>query len=112
MRKVTTPNKICGDCGSILIHEKYENFCDHCQDKITEDPLQLTVFWENSNTDADSYEFCSWLCVLDWLKNTTLNKKMMTFISLPYLGGGGKDFIEEYGEFWAAMETLVEEDKE
>ena len=108
MRKVTTPAKVCNECGHILIHEKYDEFCDHCKEKIPDEQgrLQITVFWENRD-DASSYKFCSWDCVFDWLKNIPVNKKMISFITLPYISGSKTTFIEEYDAFFEAIQRLT-----
>ena len=107
MRKITTPQKVCNDCGSVLIPEQYEDFCDFCQEKITKNPLDLTVFWESYDSDTQHYEFCSWRCTIGWLKNNTLNKKKMSFISLPDLGGCDVEFIEEYQSFFDAFASIM-----
>ena len=118
MRKVTKPSKVCIECGSTLIHEEYDNFCDHCKEKISDEQydLQITVFWEKRD-DASHYEFCCWTCVFDWLKNIPVNKKMINFITLPYLSGSKTTFTEEYNEFFkalhlsASLQSSEQEDK-
>ena len=93
MRKVVVPAKVCGECGSVLINEKYEDFCDHCKEKITREyPLRITVFFEGHKTDTQDYQFCSWICLFDWLKNMTLNKKMINFLNIDHLGGSAFTF--------------------
>lgn len=106
MRKVTKPAKICGECGSTLISEAYDNFCDYCKEKISEEQydLQITVFWEEGS-DAQHYEFCSWTCVFDWLQNMSLNKKRISFITLPYISGSKSSFPEEHDAFFRAVHT-------
>ena len=105
MRKVVKAKKVCGECGSTLINEEYDNFCDWCKEKIPKDnyDLRTDIFWEGDG-HVDHYEFCTWRCVFGWFKNMTLNKDMINFITLPYVSG---DFKEAYKAFWAAVEEQV-----
>lgn len=108
MRKVTTPAKVCNECGHILIHEKYDEFCDCCMEKVTREyPLRITVFWKNHSSDTADQKFCSWKCLFEWLQNTTLNKKMISFMNIDHLGGSAFTFKEEYDEFFEAIHSLT-----
>ena len=107
MHKTIDPGKVCEHCGSTLIHPKEAWFCDHCQEKIDDTQyLDSTVFWQN-DSDTNRQEFCSWSCFMDWIRNLTLNKKMINFITLPYLGGSAKDFEEEYDTFIQSLTSKV-----
>ena len=107
MRKVTTPAKVCNECGHILIHEKYDEFCDRCKEKVTRKyPLKITVFFEDSSSDTYTPRFCSWGCLFDWLQNMTLNKKMINFLNIDHLGGSAFTFEEEYNKFFEAIRGL------
>ena len=107
MRKVTTPAKVCKECGHILIHEKYDDFCDHCKEKVTREyPLRITVFFEGRSVDTTDPKFCSWKCLLSWLKEFPLNKKMVSFVNIDHLGGSAFSFEEEYDKFFEAIRCL------
>ena len=99
MRKIIKPGKICEHCGAHLTQDVYVTFCDYCKEKIPENvDIEATVFWQ-SGTEANHNEFCSFQCYFDWLRNIPLNKKMISFISQPYIGGSDKDFEKEYSNF-------------
>lgn len=103
MRKVTTPAKVCSECGSTLIHEKYDEFCDHCKEKTDPDYyLDSTIFGDDG--DTRHHKFCSWVCYVEWLRNPPFNKKTVNFITLPFLGGSSKNFEEELTLFLQSLQ--------
>ena len=113
MRKVTVSAKVCPECGSVLIPEQDEAFCDYCKEKIPNGKdYRLTVFWEGSETSADDFEFCSWVCVFKWLKETTLNKKTIHFMNLPYISNSNNNsFEDEYNDFFKAASLVIGREK-
>ena len=114
MNRMTTPAKVCPDCGSVLIAEKYDTFCDKCKDKIIDgDGMhRVVVFWK-SGDNADTYEMCSWDCVIEWLREMKLNKRKISFITLPYISGSAHGFEWDYESFMRAISgEPIEEDDE
>ena len=109
MRKITTPAKICKECGHILIREKYEVFCDQCKGKVTREyPLRITVFWVDYKPgEAQDVQLCSWKCLFEWLQEFPLNKKRVSFVNIDHLGGSDRSFEEEYEEFFKAIRILA-----
>lgn len=113
MNRVTTPAKVCHECGHTLIAEKYDTFCDKCKDKILDDINihRVMVFWE-SDDNADTYEMCSWDCVMEWLREMKLNKGKISFIALPYISGSAHGFEWDYESFMRAISREpIEEDE-
>jgi hypothetical protein len=109
MRKVTTPAKVCEDCGSRLTAEKYESFCDHCGAKIDlVEQVHTTVFYKASATRPMDREFCSWKCFIEWIVDLPFNVRRVEFISLPILGGSDRSFSASHKLFVNAITTVVQ----
>ena len=66
------------NCRTELLEEELFG-CDNCQKQFNEETLRFTVF--HKDIEAEDFQFCSWACVLEKLKET----KTDSFISLPYL---------------------------
>lgn len=106
MRKVVKPAKICEHCGATLIRSVEARFCDVCKEKVPDDfHMDTTVFWAHRE-GTQRNEFCSWTCFFEWITNFPYNKKMVSFVSLPHLGGSDKDFDEEWNIFTTAIRGL------
>jgi hypothetical protein len=75
MRNITRDAIHCKECGSTLKSEEYDHFCDNCKMKIcTDDWPKVSIFWKDcENNNNEDLEFCSY------------NKKMVDFITLPYI---------------------------
>jgi len=111
MKKTIDAGKVCECCGATLVRPTEVSFCDYCKEKIDEDSyMDSTVFFEGHG-NTQRYEFCSWQCWMDWIRTLTLNKKMINFITPPYLGGSAKDFEEEYNSFIRSLSTKARNEK-
>jgi len=87
MRKQVEPDKICNKCGTVLVHGKEEIFCDVCKENVKEVHLEITIFFKGDDPDTNRLVFCSWKCVVKYLKEFPINKEYVEFISLPYVSG-------------------------
>lgn len=86
MRKKVKSDKICPTCGTVLKHGDEDVFCDVSKERLTAKyPLEITVFWKDTSTNASRVECCSWKCVKEFLYNFPWNKKRVQFINLPYI---------------------------
>ena len=103
MRKVTKGAEHCDKCGSQLVGETQEWFCDKCKQKIKDKlKYKLTVFWKNdfNGNHTTSLDFCSLNCTRQWLLNFPYNIERIEFISLPFIHNG-----LEINEFLVGMST-------
>jgi len=109
MRKVTKPAKVCDKCGSRLTPEEYDEFCDHCKEKISKEVhLEVTTHFNGDEWRHDY--FCSWKCVFAWLKNLPYDKERIQFMNLPYINSMLKrNFGKDYNAFIDAMKETVKE---
>ena len=109
MRKVTKPAKVCDKCGSQLIPEETEEFCDYCKEKISKEfHLEITTHFTGDNW-KDDY-FCSWKCVFAWLKNFPYNKERVEFITLPYINSLlNRNFKKQYKTFMDAIKEIAKQ---
>jgi hypothetical protein len=90
--------KKCKQCGrrEFISNKKYG--CDKCKNPINKnsedneyDYLEISIFYHN-DSDSKSFQFCSWECVLSFIKNVQKTKyKTDYFISMPYLSFDFKD---------------------
>ena len=104
MRKVINPGKVCEHCGSRLTSPVEAVFCDYCKEKVPEGVhINVTVFFDDYDSNAPRPEFCSWNCFFNWMRDPPFNKKKINFISLPHLGGSDKDFEKEYEAFLQSL---------
>ena len=66
----------------------------------------MSVFWNDPDKSADRFEFCSWVCAFTWFQELQLNKKMISFVNLPYVTAGEGDFKTEYDAIMSAIRGL------
>jgi hypothetical protein len=85
MRKITKPAVVCDKCGSELIPERHDHFCDNCEMKTSKDTLNVEIYWKDGNRDAETLEFCCLKCVREWLLSFPYNKEEVQFVVLPYI---------------------------
>jgi len=108
MRKMVKPPIVCEHCGTTLKHGAEERFCDYCKGKIPEEyHLRVNTFWEDLGSSAQDNEFCSWRCVTAWLREFPYNKKRVSFLTLPYIGGSGVEFETELVLFFRSFDTTA-----
>jgi hypothetical protein len=104
MRKQVDAGKVCEHCGSMLIRPKEDFFCDKCQNKIQDNVhLSTTIFFDDDRYTNTDYQFDSWKCLFEFLKDMKIDKKDIRFISMPILSGSGRDFETDWKEMFDAM---------
>lgn len=89
MRKPIKAAELCSKCGAILKPEVETSFCDYCKQEIPKDPTgnrtEISVFWKDTDSNAESQEFCSLKCARTWLIEFPLNIERVSFMTMPYL---------------------------
>jgi hypothetical protein len=79
----------CGQRGKIIQYEEYG--CDYCnkyigdEDKQNNDILDITIWYKEDydSKDVKSFHFCSWVCLMAFLKKEY--KKVKYMIDFPVL---------------------------
>lgn len=85
MRKVTKAAVVCDKCGSELKSEECNHFCDNCKMMANKETFDVEIYWKYENKDVEHFEFCSLICMREWLLKFPYNKEEVKFVTLPYI---------------------------
>ena len=92
----------CGQCGSQKMVKDSEICCDTCKKVIPHNSGALDVDVHHKIGDAETYNFCSWVCLFKKLPKL----KSEWFITLPVLNFDKVSDGQHTRDFWKAIKNL------